>query len=66
MPNKVPGKVASQVRLDETAYKKMKAIAERENRSTNAQLEYFVKKCVAEYEALNGQIVLQKDSPCQE
>lgn len=58
MPNKVPGKVASQVRLDETAYKKMKVIAERENRSTNAQLEYFLKKCVAEYEAAHGPIIL--------
>ena len=58
MPNKVPGKMVSQVRLDEIAYKKMKVIAERENRSTNAQLEYFVKKCVAEYEAIRGPIVL--------
>lgn len=58
MPNKVPGKIASQVRLDETAYLKMKVIAERESRSANAQLEYFVKKCVAEYEAIHGPIVL--------
>lgn len=58
MPNKVPGKSVSQVRIDEIAYKKMKVIAERENRSANAQLEYFVKKCVAEYEATHGPIVL--------
>lgn len=61
MPNKIPGKVVSQIRLDDTAYLKMKAIAERENRSTNAQLEYFVKKCVAEYEALHGPITVQKE-----
>ena len=58
MPNKVPGKIVTQTRLDETAYKKMKIIAERESRSTNAQLEYFVKKCVAEYEAQHGPIVI--------
>ncbi len=60
MPNKVPGKVVSQVRIDETAYKKMKVIAERENRSINAQLEYFVKKCVAEYEAIHSPIALSQ------
>ena len=61
MPNKVPGKSVSQVRIDETAYRKMKAIAERENRSTNSQLEYFVKKCVAEYEAQHGPIILPEN-----
>ena len=59
MPNKVPGKVVSQVRIDENAYQKMKIIAQRENRSTNAQLEYFVKKCVWEYESTHGQIILR-------
>ena len=58
MPNKVPGKSVSQVRIDEVAYKKMKVIADRENRSANAQLEYFVKKCVSEYETIHGPIVL--------
>ena len=58
MPNKVPGKVASQVRLDEIAYLKMKVIAERESRSANAQLDYFLKKCIAEYEAQHGQIII--------
>ena len=58
MPNKVPGKVASQVRLDEIAYLKMKVIAERESRSANAQLDYFLKKCIAEYEAQHGPITI--------
>lgn len=58
MPNKVPGKVASQVRLDEIAYLKMKVIAERESRSANAQLDYFLKKCIAEYEAKHGPITI--------
>lgn len=66
MPNKIPGKVVSQVRLDEIAYRKMKIIAERESRSANAQLEFFLKKCITEYEAIHGQIVLRPESPSQE
>lgn len=66
MPAKIPGRISTQVRIDETAYKKLKVIAIRENRNANSQLEYFVKKCVAEYEALNGQIILQQEHPCQE
>lgn len=58
MPAKIPGRVCSQVRLDEIAYKKMKVIAVRENRNANSQLDYFLKKCVAEYEAIHGPIVL--------
>ena len=61
MPAKIPGRVCSQVRLDEIAYKKMKVIAVRENRNTNSQLDYFLKKCVAEYEAKHGQIILPAD-----
>ena len=56
MPNKIPGKAVSQVRIDEVAYLKLKEIAKREGRSANAQLDYFVRKCVAEYEALHGVI----------
>lgn len=61
MPNKIPGKIVSQVRIDETAYRKMKVIAEREGRSTNAQLDYFVRRCVAEYEAIHGPITVPND-----
>ena len=61
MPAKIPGRVSTQVRLDKVAYTKMKIIAERENRNTNSQLDYFLKKCVAEYEAQNGPIILPAD-----
>lgn len=58
MPKAIPGRVATQVRLDEVAYKKTKIIAQRESRNTNAQLEYFMKKGVEAYEAEHGPIVL--------
>ena len=61
MPAKIAGRVCSQVRLDEIAYKKMKVIAVRENRNANSQLDYFLKKCVAEYEAQHGKITLPAD-----
>lgn len=58
MPKAIPGRIATQVRLDEVAYKKTKIIAQRESRNTNAQLEYFMKKGVEAYEAEHGPIVL--------
>ena len=58
MPKAITGRVATQVRLDEVAYKKTKIIAQRESRNTNAQLEYFMKKGVEAYEAEHGPIVL--------
>ena len=61
MPSK-SGKIASQVRLDEIAYKKMKVIAEREGRSANAQLDFFMRRCVAEYEKIHGPITVTSES----
>ena len=43
-------KVSSQIRMDETIYNKLKAIAEAEKRSINAQIEYFIEKCIIQYE----------------
>ena len=43
-------KAAFQLRLDEDTHKKVKVIAEREFRSLNAQIEYFVCRGIAEYE----------------
>ena len=43
-------KVAFQLRLDEVAHQKVKAIAAKEFRSFNAQIEYFVCRGIAEYE----------------
>lgn len=61
MPAAIPGRIATQVRLDETTYQKMKVIARLESRNTNAQLEYFMKKGVEAYEAEHGVIVLEPE-----
>ncbi len=47
-------KMATQIRLDENNYKKLKQIADRELRSLNAQMEYFLIKGVEQYEKENG------------
>lgn len=62
MPTKITGKVVSQVRLDEVFYRKLKRIAEIENRSANAQLDFFMKKGVEAWEAQNGKITLPDES----
>ena len=58
MPAAKPGKIATQMRYDEILYAKTKVIAEREMRTTNAQLEYFMKQGVEAYEAEHGPILL--------
>ena len=54
-------KLATQIRLDEYLHAKVKLISDREMRSINAQMEYFIKKSVEKYEAENGEIVLMGD-----
>lgn len=54
-------KIATQMRYDETLYKKTKIIAENEMRTTNAQLEYFMKLGVESYEKEHGVILLPED-----
>ena len=49
------------MRYDETLYKKTKIIAENEMRTTNAQLEYFMKLGVEAYEREHGVISLPED-----
>ena len=46
-------RVASQIRLEEELYAKLKAIADRELRSVNAQMEYFLIRSVEQYERDN-------------
>lgn len=57
----IKGKVSTQMRYDETLYKKTKVIAENEMRTTNAQLEYFMKLGVEAYEKEHGVIVLPEN-----
>ena len=42
-------KVSLQIRIDESIYKPLKAIAKNEMRSFNAQLEYFLRESIQEY-----------------
>ncbi len=49
-------KIALQLRLDEKVHSKLKIIAEKELRSLNAQLEYFIKLGVESYEKEYGVI----------
>lgn len=58
MPAPIPGRIATQVRLNETVWKKLKVIARKENRNANSQLEYFLIKSVEAYEAEHGAIEL--------
>ena len=43
-------RVATQIRLEEWLYNKIKAISTRELRTMNAQMEIFLREAVAEYE----------------
>lgn len=47
-------KVATQIRIDDEVYEKVKIIAELERRSINAQMEYFIDKSVQKYIEDNG------------
>ncbi len=48
--------VAFSLRIDESIYKKLKAIATKEMRSINSQYEYFLLKSIELYEKENGLI----------
>lgn len=61
MPAPIPGRVATQIRIDEIAYKKTKYIAKKESRATNSQIEYFVKLGVEAYEKEHGIISLPEN-----
>ena len=56
-------KVALQLRLDEKAHSKLKVIAERELRSLNSQLEYFIIRGIEVYEKEFGPIEEQEEEP---
>ena len=56
MPAPIPGRISTQVRLDETVWKKLKVIARKENRNANAQLNHFLQKAVESYEQTFGSV----------
>lgn len=61
MPAAIPNRIATQIRIDKDVYSKTKEIAKSENRNTNSQIEYFVRKGVEAYEKENGPISLPAD-----
>lgn len=61
MPAPIPGRISTQIRINETAYQKTKIIANNELRTINAQIEYFIKKGVEAYEAEHGPISLPEE-----
>lgn len=56
MPAPIPDRKTTQLRINETLYKKTKIIAVLENRNTNSQIEYFVRKGVEAYEKEHGSL----------
>lgn len=61
MPKAIPGRIATQMRIDETLHKKAREIAARENRTLNSQYEYFIKLGIEQYEAAHGVISVSPD-----
>lgn len=55
-------KLATQIRLDESMHKKVKFIAEKELRSLNSQMEYFILKGIEDYEKQFGAIQFSDES----
>lgn len=55
-------KLATQIRLDEAMHKKVKFIAEKELRSLNSQMEYFILKGIEDYEKQFGVIQFSDES----
>lgn len=53
-------KLATQLRLDEDTYSKVKHIAEHEFRSINSQLEYFIFLGIKNYEKEHGTIPIEE------
>ena len=61
MPAAIPNRIPFTFRIDETAHAKAKIIARQEDRPLNSQFEYWIKKCVAEYEKEHGAILLSDE-----
>lgn len=52
-------KVALQLRLDAGVHAELKSISEQEMRSLNAQIEYFLLRCIEWYRKQDHQINLE-------
>jgi len=56
MPAAIPGRIATQLRVDSDIHEKAAIIARREKRPLNSQYEYWITKGVEQYEAENGTV----------
>lgn len=57
MPKRL--RAATQIRIDEELFNSIKSISERELRTLNSQIEFFLINAVQDYKAKNGLLVLQ-------
>lgn len=48
--------VATQLRIKDTSFKKIKYIAEEQGRSANKQICYILEQFIKDYEKVNGEI----------
>jgi hypothetical protein len=55
-------KIQTGLRLREDDLRKITYIARKKNRSLNAQIEYIIKKSIADYEKQNGEILPESDN----
>lgn len=50
---------ATQLRIKDTNFKKIKIIAEEQGRSTNGQICFIIEQFIKDYEKINGKIELE-------
>jgi hypothetical protein len=55
------GKRTFTLRLDDEILDKLHMVAEANSRSVNSQIEFLVKRCLAEFEKENGKILLSDE-----
>lgn len=54
-------KIQTGIRFNQDLLNKITFVAKKNMRSLNAQLEFLAQECVEEYEAKNGEILIEKD-----
>ena len=54
-------KIQTGIRFEAEMLAKIARIARKNRRSLNAQLEFLAQKCIKEYEAENGEILISDD-----
>lgn len=52
---------SSILRMPQKVFAKVGVIAEKEGRSRNAQIQYFVQRGIAKYEAEHGKVKVEED-----